>query len=282
MDNWMGVPLVSEGKVIGLCSLEKGKTGFFNQDQLKLTETLVSQAAVAIQNAWLFEQVRAGRERLQSLSRRLVEAQESERRFIARELHDEAGQALTSLKVGLRLLERDAHSPEDISSGVAELKRLTDEILNNLHRLAMALIPASLDQLGLVPAIRQHLSTISDKHGLMAQFENSGIEGRLPVEIETAIFRIVQEATTNVVRHSQATRVDVLLKQRGEQLILIVEDNGNGFDPLQTIQSDKMGIAGIRERAEMLGGELNVESTAGYGTIIFVEVPYEPANTDRG
>ena len=159
---------------------------------------------------------------------------------------------------------------------------MTDEVWNNLHRLAMDLVPASLDQLGLVSAVRQYLSSISDKHGLMAQFENIGIEERLPLDIETAFFRIVQEATTNVIRHSQATRVDVLLKQRGECLVLIVEDNGAGFDPAETAQSDKMGIAGIRERVEMLGGEFHVESTAGSGTTILVEVPYDPANTHRG
>ncbi len=280
--SWLGVPLVANDKVIGLCGLDKTEPGFFSKEHLQLAKALVSQATVAIQNAWLFEQVRTGRQRLQSLSRRLVEVQEKERLYIARELHDEAGQALAALKVGLRLLERDAYEPEAILTGVAGLRLTADEVLENLHRLAVDLRPASLDHLGLVPALRQYMEVINDRYGLIAQFEVVNVNDRLPTEMETALYRIVQEAITNVTRYAQATRVDVLLEQRQDTLALIVEDNGVGFDPAAARQGDRLGLFGMRERAEMLGGELLVESAANRGTTILVEVPYVHSHPHRG
>lgn len=280
-ESWLGIPLVAEEKVIGLCGLDHNEGGAFTREHLNLAETLVGQATVAIQNAWLFEQVRAGRERLQSLSRRLVEIQESERRYISRELHDEAGQALTSLKLGLHLLERDANQPEAIIAGVVELKTMADEILEDLHRLAMDLRPASLDYLGLVAALRQYVEAISDKHGLTVQFETLGFNERLPLDIETALYRIVQEAMTNVIRHSGATRADVILEKRHDKLIIIVEDNGVGFDPSTLVNGKRLGIVGMQERAEMLGGDFTVERSARSGTTVLVEVPYGESGSNR-
>jgi signal transduction histidine kinase len=279
--SWLGVPLLAGDRVIGLCGLDKTRAGFFTLQHVQLAAALVGQAAVAVQNAWLFEQVRAGRERLQSLAHRLVEVQEIERRYIARELHDEAGQALTSLMVGLRLLEREAERPEAIVAGVAELKRMAEGVLGGLHRLAMNLRPASLDHLGLAAALRQYLEAISDRHGLVVQFEAVGLRERLPLEVATALYRIVQEALTNVIRHAQATRVDVLLELRGDRLILLVEDNGVGFDPASTMQGEHLGLLGLRERTEMLGGKLELESSVGAGTTLLVEVPYGNPDTGR-
>jgi signal transduction histidine kinase len=274
--------LIAGDQVIGLCSLEKREVGFFTQEHVQLTEALASQATVAVQNAWLFEQVQAGRERLQSLSRRLVEIQENERRYIARELHDETSQALASLMVGLTLLERDATRPEAIQAGAAELKITLDRVFDNLHRLAMDLRPASLDHLGLVAALRQHVENMKSRNGLIVQFEAVGIADRLPPEVEITLYRIVQEALSNVLRHAQAARADVLLEQRDEKVVLIVEDDGIGFDPLAAFQSGRLGLFGMRERVEMLGGSLDVESNAGKGTTIFAELPHAFTDTHRG
>jgi PAS domain S-box-containing protein len=280
--NWLGVPLVAGGNLIGLYSLDKAQAGYFTQEHQRLAEALSAQAAVAIQNAQLFEQVRAGRERLQTLSRQLVEVQETERRHIARELHDQAGQALTSLMVGLRLLEQKVDRPEAILTQVTELKQMTNEVLEDLHQLAVDLRPASLDHLGLVAALRQHAETFSRQHDLVVQFETVGFESERPSPaVETAIYRIVQEALTNVVRHARATRVDVLLERRGDRVITIVEDDGLGFDPVMAMQRDRLGLPGMRERAEMLGGTLELESSAGTGTTLFVEMPYVHSDPDR-
>jgi len=280
--SWMGVPLVAVGKVIGLCSVSKSRPHFFTQEHLRLTESLAAQAAVAVQNAELFEQVRTGRERLQALSHRLVEVQETERRHISRELHDEVGQALTTLMVGLRLLERDVGPSDKGVARIAELKHMTDEVLENLHRLAMDLRPASLDHLGLVAALRQYIGAFTRQHSLAVQFASIGLEGeRLSPPVETALYRIVQEALTNVVRHAQATGVDVLLERRGEHMITIVEDNGVGFDVSAAAQSERLGLFGMKERVEMLGGTLVVESSLGAGTTVVAEVPYVHSHSDR-
>jgi PAS domain S-box-containing protein len=274
--SWLGIPLIVEGKSIGVCIFENTNANAFSNQNIQLLEALIGQVTLVIQNAWFFEQMRFGRERLQSLSRRLVEVQESERRYVARELHDEASQALTSLIVGLRLIEREAQGLDSVLAGTAELKLVAEGVIGNLHRLAMDLRPASLDVLGLVAALRQYVEIISDRHNLVLQFEVIKFEDRLPLDIETAIYRIVQEALSNVILHAQATRADVLLEKRNEQIIVIVEDNGIGFDPLATAKSGRLGLVGMRERADMLGGKLMVESQPGIGTTLFLEVPYGP------
>ncbi|RPI34913.1 MAG: GAF domain-containing protein [Chloroflexota bacterium] len=273
--SWMGVPMVAGGCLIGLCVLEGNKPGLLNSDHLQMAEALVGQAAVGVQNAQLFDQMSAGRERMQSLSRRLVDVQESERRYIARELHDETGQALASLMVGLELLEQEASKPEAVVTGLSDLSKIVNDVLENLHRMAMDLRPASLDHLGLVAALRQHIEAFGEKHDYKIQFETVGVSERLPSNIETAFYRIVQEALTNVVKHAQATRIDVLLEQRDNRLILIVEDNGAGFDFKEKLESGRLGLVGMRERAEMLGGSLEIESVAGKGTTVLVEVPFD-------
>jgi signal transduction histidine kinase len=235
-----------------------------------------------MQNAWLFEQVRSSRERLQALSRRLVEVQEGERRYIASELHDEVGQALTGLTLALQLIDKKAEDPLAVRSELAEMNRMVEGVLEELHRLAMDLRPASLDHLGLAAALRQHVAMIKEKFGLAAQFEMVGLQDRLPDEMEIAFYRIVQEAMNNVIRHSRAKRVDVIVEQREDNLVLIIEDDGMGFNPLVTQErGERLGLFGMRERAEMLGGKLIIESTPGKGTTLVVEVPYGDTHPDR-
>jgi signal transduction histidine kinase len=272
--SWLGVPLRNGDQMIGACVLGKREPGFYGEEHARLAEALVGQASVAVQNAWLFEQVRAGRERLRSLSRRLVEVQETERRYVARELHDEASQALVSLMVGLRLLEQDAPDPQAVIEGIATLKQMVDGVITDLHRLAMDLRPASLDHLGLAAALRQHVQTVREQHRLEVQYEVIGLDARLPADVETAVYRVAQEALTNVIRHARATRVDVLVERRGRKLVVLVEDDGIGFDPVQAEQGGRLGLISMRERTEMLGGGLEIESAAGAGTTVRLEVPY--------
>jgi PAS domain S-box-containing protein len=280
--SWMGVPLIARGEVIGCLTLESGKTGAYGQVQADLAQAFANQAAAAIQNARLFEQVRLGRKRLQSLSRRLVEVQETERRHIARELHDEAGQSLSSLIVQLGLLERKVEDAPAILSGLGELKEMTNQISENLHRLAINLRPASLDHLGLETTLRQHIENFGRQNNLITQFEAVGLKDkRLPPDVETNLYRVVQEALTNVVRHARASQVDVLLERRGDQVVAIIEDNGVGFDAETVGQSNRLGLLGMRERAEMLNGNLMIESASGIGTTIYVEVPYDHSDTNR-
>ncbi len=280
--SWMGVPLFVRGDVTGLFSLSKREPGFFNEEHVKLAEAMSSQASIAVENAVLFEQMQASTVRMQSLSRRLVAVQESERRHIARELHDEAGQALVSLRYGLRLLEREMDDGGRGTERVAELVQRTDAVIDSLHRLAADLRPVSLDHLGLEAALRQFSRSTGSKFGLEVRFKARGFTSeRLPMAVETALYRVVQEAMNNVVRHAHATRVDVLAERRGDRVMVMLEDDGVGFEPDQVERGDHFGLLGMRERAEALGGTLTVESKPGAGTTIVVEVAGADPNPDR-
>ncbi|MEO8355398.1 MAG: PAS domain S-box protein, partial [Chloroflexota bacterium] len=277
----LSVPLLVDNKVIGFVSLFSDQHGFFTQQMSDRLAVFAVHAAVAIQNAWLFEQVQASTERLQSLSRRLVEIQENERLHISRELHDEAGQVLTSLLVDLRMLEKKSSQPDAILKIVAEMERSLNGVIENLHRMAMALRPASLDHVGLVAALRQHVEAVTEKHGIQASFRTGGVIERLPANVETILYRTVQEALANVVRHAQATRVDVVMMVREDKLVVLVEDDGVGFDPETVSTEDHLGLFGIRERSEMIGATLVVESEPGKGTTIMLEVGYADTITGR-
>jgi len=277
--SWLIVPIIAGQKTIGLVELGRTNGDEFTSAEASWAEAVSYQAAVAIQNAWLFEQTRSSSERLQSLTKKLVEIQENEREHIARELHDEAGQALSSLKLGLGRLEQSSECPESIKERLYELKKVTDNVLEELHRLAMDLRPVTLDHLGLVPALQQYVHKLDGKR-LTIKFKAVGFdETRLPRDTETSIYRIVQEAVTNAIRHAKASQVGVLI-ERGRNLKVFIEDDGIGFDPAQVDFTSHMGLSGIQERAEMLGGCLTIESTPGIGTTIIVEVPDDRTDSD--
>jgi signal transduction histidine kinase len=153
---------------------------------------------------------------------------------------------------------------------------MTDHVLEDLHRLAINLRPASLDHLGLTPALEQLVKAFRQDSDLDIKLKTVGFreDERLPQEIETTLYRVVQEALTNVVRHARASHVDVVLERREDVMLVIVEDDGKGFDLSLVKREGHLGLLGIQERAEMLGGTLTVESKPGSGTTLFVEVPY--------
>jgi PAS domain S-box-containing protein len=281
MRSWLGIPLDSMGKIMGMVVAASAAPDSFRNDQVRLAEAVVGQAAVALQNAWLFEQVRSGRERLQQLSRHLVEIQEDERKYIARELHDETGQALTSLKFGLRAIEDEARGQSNITEKVGNLKLLADGILEGIHRLAVNLRPASLDHVGLAEALTSLIELTGQRSDILARFKTLGAfpPERLAEDIEASIYRIVQESLTNVVRHAHATRVDVILEWQDEKIVIVIEDDGVGFDVQSARNADQLGLLGIQERAEMLGGALLIDSTPNMGTTLVVEIPYGHSNT---
>jgi PAS domain S-box-containing protein len=281
--NWMGIPILHGDKAIGVLGLVHTKPDIFDEHQLRFVESVASQVSVAIQHAWLFDQVRTGQERAQLLSRRLVDVQESERRSIAWELHDETSQALTAIIFGLGFIEQDVNHPDKVIARVAEVKQLTDNVLDSLHRMAMNLRPASLDHLGLVTALEQLVKDAAKRYRLDMHFKSEfdSEAKRLPSHVETALYRIVQEALTNTARHSFAKNVDVILKLRDSKMVIIVEDNGVGFDTNKIRESDKLGLIGMQERAQMMGGNLQIESSPGSGTTIVVEVKYDDKDIDR-
>jgi signal transduction histidine kinase len=272
------VPILLAGDVAGLLGLLDKPEGFSAADA-RLAQVFAEMTAVAMLRSRTVDDLE--KKRMRSLARRLVEVQESERRHIARELHDEAGQTLAALRFGLRLLEREIAEGGSVTGRVAELMQRTDAVIDGLHRLAADLRPVSLDHLGLEAALRQYARSAGSKFDLVVRFKARGFTGeRLPPAVETALYRVVQEAMTNVVRHARATRVDVLAERRGDRVLVMVEDDGVGFEPDQ-VYGDHFGLLGMRERAVALGGVLTVESAPGAGTTVVVEVPSADPHPDR-
>jgi signal transduction histidine kinase len=268
------IPPVFSGNTIGALHLLSRDKAFFSEERQLLIQSYANLAAVAIQNAWLFEEVRKSNRQLHALSQRLMKAQEEERLHLSRELHDESGQLLAALTMQLGLLEREADQSGILSQRIAELKRTTNQVQDNLHQLAVDLRPASLDHLGLVTALEQCVAEFGRQYHIATDFEAVGMVGkRLPIEIEAALFRIVQESLTNVALHAQASRVDVLIGRRDKRVVATIEDDGVGFALSSSAMESNLGLFGMRERIEMLGGQFSIESSPGRGTTVHVEVP---------
>jgi signal transduction histidine kinase len=208
------------------------------------------------------------------LSKRLLEALEEERKRISRELHDELGQYLTSIKMEADILQRYAEANDPRTQAVADsIQAKLDEALDTILRISFALRPSMLDDFGLVPAIESYLENFQEATGIACEWE-CGAEavGVLP-EVTTAVYRVLQEALTNVARHAATPGVEVRLSQEGEMLVLVVQDDGRGFDISTTGNDHSLGLIGMRERAELAGGILQIASRKGSGTRIEMAVP---------
>ncbi len=222
-----------------------------------------------------YQESNAAKTNLQRLSAKLLHAQEDERRSIARELHDQIGQALTAIKVNLGMLEQKtgAGAPE-IYDRIHESKLLAEQMVQEVRELSRLLRPAMLDDLGLVPALEWYVREFSRRFGIPVNLNTDRMLGRLPEEWETCIYRSVQETLTNTIRHSEATEVFIELAQTPESLTLSVEDNGQGFE--LSSPAGGLGLIGMRERAHELGGTLSVESNQQSGTRIRIVLPAPP------
>ena len=222
-------------------------------------------------------QLEASRLSLRQLPRQILQAQEDERHRLARDLHDEAAQALTSLLVRLRLLER-AQDPVEAQAHVQELRELTAQALEEVRRVALDLRPTILDDLGLAPALEWRVDELNRNDGLHATLWAAGLERRLPREVELTFYRVAQESLSNVVRHAQAQSVNVELAAGDGHLRLAITDDGCGFEPDAVAVNDHLGLAGMRERLAMVDGQLEVRSAPGCGTRIVASAPLESRN----
>jgi signal transduction histidine kinase len=201
----------------------------------------------------------------------VVDAQELERRRLARELHDETGQALTSILLGLKTLEETLEADE-ARAATARLRELVVATLQDVRRLAVELRPSALDDFGLVAALEHLASSFSEQTGIAIDLGVALGTERLPGEVETALYRIVQESLTNVVKHARARHVSIALTRMEGSVTAVVEDDGQGFDPDEA-PSGGFGLIGMRERLALLGGRLRIESSPGAGTTIAADVP---------
>ncbi|MFL5384752.1 MAG: PAS domain S-box protein [Longimicrobiaceae bacterium] len=278
-----------EGALVGFTFIARDLTDRMRAEERlrELNESLECRvrertAELAESNRALAAEI-AERERAEAsrsdVLRQLVTVEEEERRRISRELHDSLGQFVTGLMLGLKALE---HHPGQLSR-IQDLERLADRIAREMQDLAVELRPPALDNLGLAPALRNHLEEWSRRHGVACDFHALGIEGgRLRPEVETTVYRVVQEGLNNVLKHAGASRVSLVLERRGGVLSAILEDDGGGFDVEATLatpeKAKRLGVRGMRERVALLGGELEIESSPGAGTSVFVRIPAPPAD----
>jgi signal transduction histidine kinase len=226
---------------------------------------------------WFFTDI-SERNRMQvahdSLLKRLFNAQQDEQKRLARELHDSIGPLLTALSLGIKTT-RDAISlPHEVERHLEKLRDTVDELFRLVHNLSVRLRPSLLDDIGLNHGLAQYLAEWSRRTGVPVDFETVGIDKeRLPLELETTVFRIVQEATTNVARHSQARLVSVILSKYEGFVTVAVEDDGAGFDIKAARASGRLGLIGMEERSTLAGGTLEIESSPGMGTTILARFP---------
>jgi signal transduction histidine kinase len=257
------VPLFVQSRPIGLIVVHDriGRDPRFSENDLRLAEAFATRAAVAVDLSQ-----RIARDSL----RGVVSAQEVERRRLARELHDETGQALTSILLGLKSLEEAVGA--DARPAVDALRAQVVSTLQDVRRLAVELRPKVLDDFGLVPALERLTETFGEQTGLRVRFESGLGDERLSGDVETALYRVVQESLTNVVKHAEAHTVSVVLTRKPRSVVAVVEDDGHGFDPAG-VRPEALGLAGMRERAALVEGKAQVETALGGGTTIVVEVP---------
>lgn len=251
-------------------------------------EEKISQLALSnkLEKSRLLEAVSEQREQLRALNNHLTAVQEEKQKQLARELHDELGQALTAISINLAAIEEEL--PADCQGILGERLQdtilLTDQTLEQVRKLSLDLRPIMLDELGLVPALRSYVKRYAQRVNLEVQFEASGLKHRLPSDIEIALFRIVQEALTNVARHAQANLVKLKLRGQRKVIVTTIEDDGRGFDIARVVGHRRAalgagtGLLGIRERVALLGGSFDIQSVPGQGTYLAIKIPQEHKN----
>lgn len=263
-----GVDVIIHGTEapFGILGAHTARRRTFNAEDVNFLQAVANVIAAALKN-------RQAAEGLRVLSRRLVDAHEEVQRSIARELHDEIGQALTALKLVLDMARRQL--ADAAPGGLRDAQELVEDLITRTRQLSLNLRPAALDDLGLLPAVRHHLGRYMSATGIQVRLDHSGVEGRrFAAPVETAAYRIMQEALTNVARHARVGAVAVRLWTAGGTLGVAIEDKGAGFDAVAALGPQRSsGLIGMRERAVLLGGRLTVDSAPGAGTRIIAELP---------
>lgn len=276
--SYVTAPIRMKGETIGILNLQSSEPGFFTPLNTTGLQIFADQAAIALENARLLQEVQTSRKRLQALSRQLLVAQEVERRSLARELHDEIGQVLTAVGANLRAL---GLSPNRVTrtERLEESLNLVDHALKQVRDLALDLRPSLLDDFGLVPALEWFIDRQAQRSGFSAEFVAEPQDMRLSPNLETTCFRVAQVAITNVVRHADAKQVLVKLSQHESELELLIQDDGTGFDVQAALErasrGTTLGLLSMQERIWLARGTIKIESFPGQGTRIYARFPLE-------
>jgi signal transduction histidine kinase len=271
-----GAVMMHEGQLVGCLFVFASQELTVNE--LAMLRGLADQAAMAISNARLYAALELEQQQRAGLLEKVITAQEEERKRIARELHDDTSQGLTASVLSLEAAELALSTGgRRVGEHLATGKRILQHVLDSTQRLMRDLRPSLLDDLGLAPAIVSYAEERLKRQGIEFRVVQHGDERRLPAVAETALFRIAQEAITNAVRHSGATLVELTLEVGDDQVRLVVQDNGAGFDLAAAVSSGVtgrgLGLRGMQERAAILGGECTIESASGKGTVVSVRAP---------
>jgi signal transduction histidine kinase len=269
-------PLISQSIFIGSVNFGSTSPSAFSSEKVEIAREVANQMALALRNSELFEKLRMANQRLQLLNQKLLQAQETEKRNLARELHDEMGQALTALKIQLETVQSSLQESvliEKVNEGI----QLVEKILKEIRNLSLDLRPSMLDDLGLFSALRWYASTRAQLGGFSLHFDCSPSSIDLSPETETVCFRVAQEALTNIVRHAGAKHVEIQLHTSNDEILLSIKDDGKGFDVqqkhAQTLAGENFGLLGMKERVSLAGGHLEIESEPNCGTEIRAHLP---------
>jgi len=282
--SYLGVPLLYKGMTRGILAIATRKPRSFGAREIALMNSIAHQVALTIENVRLYNLNRVHQEDLRQLSLKVLSTQEDERRRISRELHDAMGQGLLALKLHLEILA-DQIPPEMASQReeIGEAHAIATQTIEEIRRLVADLRPLKLDDLGLVPTLRGLIKDFSRKFKIRTTLKRVKLYRRLPSDMETMIYRIVQEALTNVAKHARATEVSIWLERIEERVRVRVIDNGVGFDAttLARRRARRFGLVGIQERVDLMGGDFQILSGRGRGTEVRVELPLEPTVPKR-
>jgi len=263
-------PVRVEGQIHGMLNLGKRRQGQFTPSDRSLLEGVCSVIGIGLENARLLDSLRAKEAEMRRALQRAVELQEEERLRISRELHDEVGQALTSILIRLKTIQQEAQD-ETVIDRLDGLRYLTGQSIEELRRLAMDLRPAALDNLGIVPALRWYIEQTAANTGCAIEYAGPEQVERLPGEVELVLYRIAQEGIANALRHGRARHIQLTLQLRPVGVWMEITDDGSGFEPQQA--GTGLGLVGIRERVSLLEGNYGLQSDPELGTRLWVEIP---------
>ncbi len=276
--SFIGAPLLVEGRVTGVLCATCQEPDRFTAEDLSVLQLAADRTAAALERSHLFAAVQTSKTQMQDLSRSLLEVHEAERQHIARELHDEIGQVLTAVKFGLQAVSKQ-RDPHDLESMIAELVATIEDAICDVRRLSVGLRPPALDALGLEAALREYTDRLAQHLQMETMVQADGLPHRPPASVETACFRVAQEALTNIGRHAKASRVEVTLRERAGTLYLMVTDNGCGFDVQHATQraqsGDSLGLRSMEQRVVLAGGHFQIQSRPGHGTRLRATFPMD-------
>ncbi len=271
--------------ILSITSIKKQRT--FSQEETKLVQTMANQIAVAIENARLLQVIKKHTRDLKELSSQLMKVQENERKRIAQELHDEVGQMLQSMKMNLDRIKRNLSSKpqklEGIEDWLLDTEKLLGQTIDDIRTLTFDLRPSMLDDFGLIPTLKWYIENYNRRSNIKVSLKAKDPKYRFPAEVEITLYRIIQEALTNVSKHAQATEASVSISLRNCTAILSVRDNGVGFDTSKFLSAPRgMGLLNTKERVNLLGGSFEIISRPRKGTRVNINIPFSEVKHEEG